>query len=265
MLDDERSRGGHEGGDVYRGSEIEITEAQYIEQGIDRLYQVRLVRGATVGAFLFIVLISLDSMALPDHRSDLMALRLLAAGLLFVAAQSSRLVLRPLYHRVLGLAIIALSAGLIEFMILRSGEHASASYGGMVLLAVVAIGFLPGRAWFTISAALLIYSVYVVPLLPNERIVSTREFVTANFFLATISASMVLLRHLYDRNLISELGQHYELQQHQYRLQELVRARTEELEAAVADLRQEIAERDRSEGRLQRAAEGLRRLNEELN
>jgi signal transduction histidine kinase len=214
---------------------------------------------------MFVFLIGLDAVALPEHWRVLAVLRVLVAGILLAAAQTSRLIIRPLYHRILGLAIIAVSAGFIEFMILRSGGHRSHYYVGMILLGVVAFGFLPGRIRFNIMAAGTVYGIYVVPIVLNERIVHVQEFATANFFLVTIFSAVVLLRHLYDQHLMSELSHHYELEQHRHHLEELVQARTGELETAIADLRKEIGERTKAEEQLQRAAEDLRQRNEELN
>jgi signal transduction histidine kinase len=135
----------------------------------------------------------------------------------------------------------------------------------MVLLGVIAFGFLPGRIWFNVTAAVTVYGIYAVPILLSERIVVVQEFATANFFIITIFSSVVLLRHLYDKHLMSELKQHYELEQHRHHLEELVRLRTGELETTVAVLQKEIGERAKAEEQLKRTAEDLHQRNEELN
>jgi signal transduction histidine kinase len=242
-----------------------MTKEEYIQKNLDELIQVWATRASVVGAGIFLVLSGLDALVAPEHFRTFLLYRIVIAGVLIgIAALVSRPA-NPVRHRVLIYAAVLGSAVAIELMVLNLGGHASPYYVGMIVLGVAVLGFIPGRFPQHAVVAVTIYLVYLVPILATERIVDTRSFTMANMFLVQILSVVLLQRYLSDSSLIKELGQRYEIEQYRLHLEELVSARTGELERTVSRLQEEVDVRKQAEAQLQRFADDLRERNEDLN
>ena len=242
-----------------------MTKEEYIQNNLDQLIQLWGIRASVVGAGLFLVLSGLDAIVAPEHfRTFLLYRIVIAVVLLGIAVLMSRPTY-PVRRHILVYAAVLSSAVTIELMVLRLGGHASPYYVGMVLLGVAVLGFIPGRFSQHAIVALMIYLVYLVPIVVLDRIADTRSFIMANMFLVQILSVVLLQRYLSDSSLIKELGQRYDLEQYRMRLEELVSARTGELGRTVSRLQKEIEVRTQTEAQLQHSADDLRERNEDLN
>lgn len=85
-------------------------------------------------------------------------------------------------------------------------------------------------------ASLVIYAIYIVPILVYDTITNKIFFVNANVFIISTVFSLILLRYLLHKRLVSEVGLQYDLDQQKKHLEDLVAERTKELRKSEAML-----------------------------
>ena len=191
------------------------TKDQYIRENRERLFKLWMVRSSSYGAFLFLMLSGLDYLVTPENFRTFfiyrvfIALALVATAFVFKETDSWEI----RFHQVLAVFVIAASAGTIELMILQFGGHGSPYATGLILLGICVLGFIPARMSFHAVNALVIYGIYVLPILLFDRIEQTTIFVSANGFLLAALISSLVLRFLSERSLDTELSLQYELKQ----------------------------------------------------
>lgn len=116
-----------------------------------------------------------------------------------------------------------------------------------VLLGIAVIGFVPAPISFHVVIALLIYVLYLVPIVLTETVASHRDFLIANTFIMLIFSTMLLVRYLGGNIFRSELGIQDDLERYRGHLATVVQEQTAELVDTVEKLKQKIAERQKAE------------------
>lgn len=199
------------------------TKEQYIRKNRERLFKLWLVRSCFYGSFLFIVLSGLDYLATPENFRTFFVYRVFVALLLvaaaFIVKEADSWGIR--FHQTIGLCVVAASAGTIELMILQFGGHNSPYAAGQILLGVCVLGFIPGWMSFHAISALLIYSVYLVPIILFDPLGRTAMFVSANGFLIAVLVSSLTLRFMSERGLETERSLQYDLLQSEQKYRDL--------------------------------------------
>jgi two-component sensor histidine kinase len=195
---------------------------KYIDRKLDELFRRWYVRAGLCGAGVFAVLIVLDYVSTPENFRLFLAYR---ACIILLLISASLLGIRyakapPLFHHAVVYAMVVAVAVTVELMILRLGGHASPYYTGQVLVGIYTVWFTNARMPHPLLYALLIYLVYLVPILALDDITAPRDFLTANVFLLMIFGSAVLIKHLYERTLVTEFGLEYDLERNQKRLEQ---------------------------------------------
>lgn len=168
-----------------------------------RLFRQWMVRLLLGGAALFVVLGIVDYFGVPDRFAEFLWYRVQTAVLLAVLAFISDGYAKKsnAFHERIGVLAVAASAATVEIMVMRSGGHASPYYVGHILLAVCAVGFVPARLNLHILNAVLIYCIYLLPILLLDRIEEERRFVIQNGFLVSAIVTTLVLRALTERAL----------------------------------------------------------------
>jgi PAS domain S-box-containing protein len=187
------------------------------------LFKQWLVRAGFWGSGLFISLGILDYFGMPELFSEFLWYRVNIAVVLGVIAFISRTYVKKgvLFHELLGNFAIAASATAIELMIMRSGGHASPYYTGQILLGTCILGFVPARMRFHAVNALLIYGIYLVPILALDRIEQKQTFIIANGFMIAVFASVLVMRALSERMIDKEIALRAELARSEQKYREL--------------------------------------------
>ena len=211
----------------------------YIRKSRERLFKLWVVRSATYGAFLFLMLSGLDYLATPENFRTFFVYRVFIALVLvaiaFVVKETDPWGIR--FHQVLAAVAIAASAGAIELMILQFGGHDSPYAAGQILLGVCVLGFVPAWMSFHAVSALVIYGIYAVPLLLIDRPEQTAMFVSANGFLIGALISSLALRFISERSLDTELSLQYDLLQSEQKYRDLFENAVDPIFEVDADLR----------------------------
>ncbi|MBS1243165.1 MAG: sensor hybrid histidine kinase [Nitrospirae bacterium] len=223
-----------------------MTREAYIRKKLDDNFQLWCGRASLWGCFLFLSLGVLDYLATPENFFLFLRYRAVVS-LVLLAGYFFTWRLPKAYLSMLAYAMVASAAIAIELMILNFGGHESPYYVGMILLGISVVGFIPARFSFHIIIAIMIYTIYLFPILIIETITGHRDFVIANAFMVLIFSTMLLMRYMSGNALAAELGLQYDLEQYRERLEMVVEERTAELRHAVKDLKKEIVERQRAE------------------
>ena len=215
------------------------TKDQYIRENRERLFKLWMVRSSSYGAFLFLMLSLLDYIATPENFRTFFVYRVFIALLLvtsaFVIKETDHWGIR--FHQVLGIFGFAACAGTIELMILQFGGHDSPYAGGMILLGICVLGFVPASMAFHAVTALVIYGIYAVPIMLFDRIETTAVFMSANGLLIGALISSLVLRFLSERSLDEELSLQYDLLQSEQKYRDLFENAIDPIFEIDADLR----------------------------
>jgi PAS domain S-box-containing protein len=218
---------------------IDKDKERFIRESRERLFKSWVVRLCLYGPFLFVMLSFLDYFAAPEHFGTFFFYRVLIALVLlafaFVAEETNTWGIR--FHIALALFAVAASAVAIELMILQFGGHDSPYAAGQILLGVCVLGFVPAWMSFHTVSAILIYSIYALPIMVFDHIQQKTIFVSANGFLLAVLISSLVLRYLSERSLDTELSLQYDLQQSERKVRDLFENAVDAIFVTDADLR----------------------------
>lgn len=240
---------------------------EYIRSNVDRLFCSTLYKATSFGALLFLFVGILDYVVTPENFPLFLRYRILIASFLLVVALLSKKISNMNLQYLTAYAAVAASAFTIECMVLHFGGHLSPYYAGMILLGVCVVGFIPVNFRFQVSSALVIYLMYLVPIITSEKISDPEKFFMNNFFILSIFSASLFFGYLNYRRLTNELHLQFqldsnkkELEVYSSSLKKLVEEKTADLVKANRELQTEISERRRAAEELQRSQEQLRNL-----
>ncbi|RMG68292.1 MAG: PAS domain S-box protein [Nitrospirae bacterium] len=145
-----------------------------------------------------------------------------------------------LFGTIAGIAISLM----VELMVLKSGGHQSPYYAGMIIVFIFFFGFMPISFKLSFFIALLLYSVYLVPILIFDQITNLRIFLNNNIFLISSLIGGLAWRYInynfHIRNLSLEFDlarDREQLKQYSEHLEDIVAERTKELVKSQAMLK----------------------------
>ncbi len=217
---------------------------EYIEKSIQQLTQVWLYRACAMGTVLFIILGVLDYVSTPENFKTFIQYRIIIASILFtIALLAKKLESRHFQslQSVLLYAVVVSSAVTIELMILQFGGYKSSYYVGMILLSICVLGFIPLSVFFSLTSILLIYSIYLFPILLTEETIDFQTFFTSNAFMISVFITALVWRYLSQKSLINELSLQYDLDKEKNKLKKYSQHLEEVVEERTRDLRQSEA------------------------
>jgi len=204
-------------------------QQSYLDIQIAKLTQSWLGHVLLLGSLMFMMLGIMDYFAAPLHFHTFIVYRLSISSLLLIFYILNKRTVNLRYQYSLILMGIALSAVAIERMILTLGGHRSFYYAGMNLLFIGVLGFIPINLTIALAGVVIVYSIYLFPILIFDTITDVPFFIGSNaFLLATISVALAW-RILSQKNLLNELKLQYDLAQEKNNLERLVQERTKEL------------------------------------
>jgi signal transduction histidine kinase len=223
----------------------------YIRKKLDDNFRLWLGRASLWGAFLFASLALLDYLVTPENFWLFLRIRI-AVSLILLAGHFLAWRIPQIYLTSFAFFLVVCCALAIELIILNFGGHESPYYVGMILLGISVVGFVPARFLFHLNITLVIYAIYLVPILLTEKVAAHRDFLISNTFIALIFSTMLLMRYLGGKALVAELGLQYDLEQYRDHLESVVEERTSDLMEAIQKLKDEIAEHQKAEEERQR-------------
>jgi diguanylate cyclase (GGDEF)-like protein/PAS domain S-box-containing protein len=185
---------------------------KYIEKHLDDLFVFWSYRAYIWGAILFVLFSVLDYVSTPENFRVFLYYRINISCVLLLIAFISKRSKNLFIHKILAYVGVVTSAITLELMILQFKGHESPYYVGMILLGIFVLVFISGKISFHITSAVLIYSIYLFPILFTEKITNFQTFFMSNFFMISIFITALILQFLRSKSLINELILKYELE-----------------------------------------------------
>ncbi len=193
------------------------------------------------GAAVFLGLSVLDYLVTPDKFQKFLFYRIISS-LLFLGLY---LLNKQRAHRIFQFSIffagVIIASTTVELMILSFGGHQSIYYAGMIIILIFALGFLPlFSIRTTIFLGVLIYGIYLVPVVAFDPITNIPVFINNNIFLLATAIICTLWRYYNDNLVLKNLSLQYDLQEkkkhleiYALQLESMVEDRTKELNRSV--------------------------------
>ena len=209
---------------------------EYIEANIISLLHRWTTIALGLGAVVILALSALDYLVTPENFRTFLLYRLFAGGAIVIIYLFNKLKISRARHHFSSIAAAIVVSSMVALMIAKYGGHESLYFVGIILAVVYVVGLTPLSVGMSVVASLLIYAIYLFPILMYDTISNKTFFINANFFIVAIIFSLILLRYLLHERLVSELGLQFDLEQQKkhleiyaLQLQSMVDDRTKEL------------------------------------
>ncbi len=213
-----------------------MTKKEYIELNILKLIQNWTNIATIIGSFVIIALSLLDYFVTPSNFKTFLFYRTLATAAIFVIYLINKKRFGKKIHHAITIAAAAIVATMVALMIAKFGGHQSPYFAGIILTIAFVVGLAPLNVKMCIIASLIIYAIYLIPILIYDTISNKSFFINANVFILSTAFAIIFLRYLIHKRFISEFGLQYDLDQqkkqleiYSQKLEELVQQRTKEL------------------------------------
>lgn len=213
-----------------------MEKKQFIEESLERLTKFWFYKVYTLGSLLFMGLGILDYISTPENFGTFMLYRGAVVIILLTAAFYVKKATHHYSQFAAFFVVVVASAIVIELMILQFGGYKSTYYVGLILLSICVVGLIPVRVYNAIAAVILIYAIYLVPILILEKEINFRIFFTPNAFLVSVLFTEVVWRYFHEKSLVNEFSLQYDIQQQKQQLEvystqleDLVQQRTKDL------------------------------------
>lgn len=209
---------------------------KYIELNILKILHEWTGVATVIGAPIILALGILDYFVIPENFSAFLVYRAIAALAIFICFLINRRWINKFLHHAITLAASFIVAGMVALMIAKFGGHQSPYFAGIILTTVFVVGLAPLNLTMCVIASLIIYGIYLIPILSYDTITNTSFFLTSNIFIISVMAATIILRYLIHQRFVSEFGLQYDLEQqkkqleiYSHQLQDMVAERTKEL------------------------------------
>jgi PAS domain S-box-containing protein len=213
-----------------------MDKKKYIEQELATYLQSMGGALLLAGAGITILLSILDYLVTPENFAKFLVYRVMSASLqvgLYFLFRLKRTILFQII--VLFLGILA-PATMIELMVLSFGGHQSIYYAGFTILFMFILGFVPVSFSVTLAMGLMIYAIYLLPILILDTITNVRIFINNNVFLIASALTGLAWRYYNFTLLLKKLSLEYDLAKDK----EQVELYSRDLEGLVLDRTKEL-------------------------
>ncbi len=209
---------------------------EYIKSNIVYLLHYWSNTAIAFGSIVIISLSFLDYLVTPSNFKTFLVYRIIATvAILLVYVMNRKIVSQRRHHLSTILAALIVST-MIAGMIAKFGGHQSPYFAGMILAAIFGIGLIPLSLTTSVGVAVMIYALYLVPILSYDRITNVPYFINANIFILYCIFGLIFLRYMMHKRYVRELSLQYDLEQqkkqleaYSFQLKDMVEERTKEL------------------------------------
>jgi signal transduction histidine kinase/CheY-like chemotaxis protein len=234
-----------------------MTKKQYIEAKYKTYLHEWVTMALVSGAVFLLCPIALDFFAAPDHFTTFLRYRLFAFAALCILYFVNRRKVDILYQHGIVLIAITVVSVMLSAMIVQFHGHQSSYTMGLLVLIIFALGFCPVPFAIAVLASIIMYVIYIAPILLFDPITNFSFFLATNVLMLSCILALILLRYFAHSRLMHEFGLQYDLDQYKLNLEKLVEERTELLSSTITDLETEIEERTRIEQELRETTEAV--------
>ena len=209
----------------------------YIDENIVSLLHHWSNTALWTGSLLLLSLCLLDYLITPEKFTLFLIYRLVASSLIFLLYLLNRKKISRMRHHFVTISAAVTASSAIALMIASFGGHQSIYFVGMILLIIYILALTPLNVKMTVVAAIIIYLIYLVPILLYDTITNRIFFINANAFIISVIFAVLVLRILMHQRFVNELSLQYDLDQqkkqlevYSRQLEDMVQKRTQELQ-----------------------------------
>lgn len=210
---------------------------EYINQELTQLTQYWVNKVFLVGTLLFPLLGFMDYFTVsPALYQQFIIYRGIITLVMVVLYFLNKVKASINYQYLLVTIGLTLSALTIQVMVLALGGHRSTYYAGLNLVVITVLGFVPLSVPVAIIDAIIVYAVYLFPILLFDQITDLPQFISNNAFMISTFIITLMWRMFSQQRLLNELGLQYELniknatlENYSTSLEQEVASRTKEL------------------------------------
>jgi len=198
-----------------------MTEKErYLDEQIATRLQYWIGKMLLLGILFFPFIGIADYFVTPENLERFTLYRLVVSCILLVVYYLNKRKRSTPYQHALIAGATILSALVIETMILQFHGHASTYYAGLNLLIIAALGLIPYGFTLSLSLSIVIYVIYVLPILLFDVITDPATFIANNVFMICTFVLVLTWRVLSQKSMINELSHQYDLVQDKKKLEE---------------------------------------------
>jgi PAS domain S-box-containing protein len=209
---------------------------EYVDEQISQKLQFWIGKITILGMILFPLFCISDYFVTPENFGRFIHYRLVVTIILATFYFCNRYKRSKTYQNYIIAGVVLTSAIVMELMILRSGAHQSGYYAGMNLIILAALGFIPFSLFLAITISVIIYAIYIIPILAIDTIINVPVFISNNMFILSTFAISLLLRILNQKSMINELSLQYDLATEQKMLENYTTVLEDVVEERTAEL-----------------------------
>jgi len=210
---------------------------EYIEQETIKLFQYWGTIAIGAGALVILSLSGLDYFVTPENFSKFFVYRSISAFLFIILLVVNKRKASKNVQICVAVFAATIVATMVELMVLSFGGHQSSYYVGMIIVFLFSLGFIPlFSLTLTIFFAVLIYFIYLFPILLFDKLTNVPVFINNNIFLLATASISISWRYYNDKLFTNKLSLEYDLAQdkkqleaYASQLQSMVEERTKEL------------------------------------
>jgi len=210
---------------------------EYIEQETIKLFQYWGTIAIGAGALVILSLSGLDYFVTPENFSKFFVYRSITAFLFIILLVVNKRKASKNVQICIAVLAAIFVATMVELMVLSFGGHQSGYYVGMIIVFLFSLGFIPlFSLTLTIFFAVLIYFIYLFPILLFDKLTNVPVFINNNIFLIATASISIAWRYYNDKLFTNKLSLEYDLAQdkkqlevYSSQLQTMVEDRTKEL------------------------------------
>ncbi len=221
-----------------------MTKDEYISSNIVKLLHYWSNYAIALGSLVILSLCILDYFVTPENFARFLFYRIIAGTLIFILFLFNRKEASRKRHHFLTILAAVVVSGMVSIMIYHFGGHRSPYFAGMILSAIFCIGLIPLGLTVSIFILVIVYSLYLVPILMYDTITDWPFFINANFFILYCSLALIYLRYIMHLRYVRELSLQYDIEQqkkqletYSHQLENMVQERTQELQKSEQQLR----------------------------
>jgi PAS domain S-box-containing protein len=212
-----------------------MDQHELLEAHMSRIAQEWVSTVLLLGAFLFLLLGIMDLLTAPEHALRFLLYRGGISLVLLLLFSLNRLKTNKRYQYLIVICATAASAATIEMMVLSFGGHRSTYYAGFNLVVICALGFIPINLALSSVLLVIIYAIYLLPIVLTDRITDP-VFISNNFFMLGTFIIALAWRYQNQKLIVREFllrqelaGEQQKLRDYSLHLEDVVRERTQKL------------------------------------
>jgi len=196
-----------------------MSKETYIDSNISKqIYQWSGIVYLTA-AFLNMLLSLLDYIVTPANFKTFLTYRAVTSVLFILIYFVSRKKMNKIYQTGLLLLGTIIISTMIELMIMKFGGHQSPYFAGLILTIIYVLGFMPLNMIMSMCASLIIYGIYLIPIIAYDTISNKPFFISINVFILSIISFVLIWKYFSLKGFINEVGLKYDLEQQKKQLE----------------------------------------------